>query len=100
MNIEFKDDRINNALSEKFKLNTRGTEIVIDKNLIENVGIFKKYFNNEIFKKEDEYFLNFSPEVVHLFLDYLSGYKIKEDDLIKIEYIIDYLCIDKKKKEH
>ena len=84
---------------EKFKLNARGTEIVIHKELIENIGIFKEYFNNNNFKKEDDFFLNFSPEVVHIFLDYLSGYKINENDLTKIEMIMDYLCVNKEENE-
>jgi hypothetical protein len=84
---------------EKFKLNARGTEIVVNKELIENIGIFKEYFNDTNFKKEDDFFLNFSPEVVHIFLDYLSGYKINENDLTKIRIIMDYLCVEKEENE-
>lgn len=69
-----------NKKSNIIKINARGKIIEIFRHILEKSPVFKEYPDID---KLDEFTIPFKEDVVHLFIDYLSGYDIGDHTQLK-----------------
>src|SRR5437588_80570 len=80
---------------ELVNLSARGTEIQVHLNIIERSHVIKKWYEEKEKEKEKEkksFFVNFSPDIVHNLINYLSGQPHSTGDIFSM--IIEELKID------
>lgn len=68
---------------EYLMLDVRGTDIKVPIEIIKQSPVIDTFINTEMKKDDEKYYLNYSPETVHLMIDYISNKNVENINLIK-----------------